>query len=1062
MKKLLVFLWLFVSGFVLISQEGLPFVRVFKQSDYGGGTQIWSVVQDDKGIMYFGGNENLLIYDGTQWSKLPMHTVRSLAKTADGTIFVGSIGDFGYLSSSDKGRLKFVSLAKNLDSINGMFTNVWSISTDGKNVYFCAEEALFRYNKDLKPQLKAIGDTQWRYFLTYDVNHKVYAYVRGKGLFRIHNDSFEPLNTDKALVPFALLPYDDKLLSVTPQGLWVIDEAADTVPAITKSYFDPEAIRILDSFLIENQPYIGAVYLGDGKYALSTIRAGIVIIDKKARIIEVIGKQEGLLSPTVHYLYKDNENQLWAGCSYGIAYVQYDSPYRFFDERLGFQGVIYDVFEDKNIFYLTSNLGIFYRLQNKFYPIPELTGRNALQVFLPTKIKIPDSKRSFTVVNTVRNMFLLDSLQVKPINNITASSIYQSRLDSQTVWITENYALYKASVSDFLSHPKEIYRFSFMPLVMGQKSKDELWMLKDGKIFSFNTASKVVDFYEKNLPEHLKFYGCVDDDGKCLFLTSEGFWSFTDKSGFEKKKGFWGGFLDFKQVIAFQRVKNYAFALYKEGEQSRTKLAVISKKEGRFEIDTLLGKPLNDFENFYLRGDSLLYLISPLEVYICNIKAKRDYKTVNNLVIRRIETEDSVIFAGYDFGKVSENLVFDYSHNDLTFYYSLPTFLVTQKTEYSYLLEGGKRQQWSQWTTANYKDFSNLHEGKYVLKIKARNIYGQETKVEEIRFEILPPFYRTIYAYVFYVIVAVFLIFLIVKLYSLRLKRENERLERIVAERTAEINQQKEELKVQSEHLFEMNKELRAKNLYIIESINYAQRIQRVMLPSKEDFKKHFEEFFIFYSPKDIISGDFYWIKSFGDKVMLIGADATGHGVPGGFISILGISFLHEITRKDEVLLPSEILEKMRFYIKSALHQNDSDFVKNYDGIDMAVLLFDKENNEMIFAGADFPLFMVNNGMIYTYKPVLCPLGFHIVEKKFHDQTLTLHKGDMIYLMSDGFKDQLNDKNEKMTVTRVKKFLLSIHKEPVEVQKAKIREFFENWKGSKSQTDDVMIIGIRW
>ena len=176
------------------------------------------------------------------------------------------------------------------------------------------------------------------------------------------------------------------------------------------------------------------------------------------------------------------------------------------------------------------------------------------------------------------------------------------------------------------------------------------------------------------------------------------------------------------------------------------------------------------------------------------------------------------------------------------------------------------------------------------LELKARNVYGTESLPATWSFTILRPWYAKFFAFLIYLLLAVLLVYMIIKLYTRRLKQENLRLEEVIKERTAEIRKQKEEL---------------------TDSIEYASRIQRALLPSQRLLDKHQIEHFILFKPRDIVSGDFYWIGSRNDKLVVVAADCTGHGVPGAFMSMLGMTFLDEIVIKSEITSTDQILEDL-------------------------------------------------------------------------------------------------------------------------------------------------------
>ncbi|MEN8118870.1 MAG: YfiR/HmsC family protein [Bacteroidota bacterium] len=254
----------------------------------------------------------------------------------------------------------------------------------------------------------------------------------------------------------------------------------------------------------------------------------------------------------------------------------------------------------------------------------------------------------------------------------------------------------------------------------------------------------------------------------------------------------------------------------------------------------------------------------------------------------------------------------------------------------------------------------------------------------------------------------------------------------------------------------------------ITDSIYYAKKIQTAVLPPKEFLKKLLPEHFIMFRPKDIVSGDFYWTLKKEDKILIAAADCTGHGVPGGFMSMLGMTFLNEITGKlsAEELNAGHILTELRNSVKSSLRQTGKEGEAK-DGMDIALCIIDKKTNIMQFAGANSPLFIVRENEqeqeIIDIKADDMPIGIFYHEKEFFtNHTLQLQKGDSCYIFSDGYPDQFGGKKgRKLMLSRFKKMLAASSDKPLSVQKEYIENKFDAWKGKNRQIDDILVIGIR-
>ncbi len=270
------------------------------------------------------------------------------------------------------------------------------------------------------------------------------------------------------------------------------------------------------------------------------------------------------------------------------------------------------------------------------------------------------------------------------------------------------------------------------------------------------------------------------------------------------------------------------------------------------------------------------------------------------------------------------------------------------------------------------------------------------------------------------------------------------------------------------EELQEQKTKLEKTNKNITSSIRYAQFIQQAVLPSKDFLKQFIPENFILHIPRDIVSGDFYWIKQVENYVAVACADCTGHGVPGAFMSMLGIALLNEVVRLDQHPKASEILNELRKRVKTSLHQ-DSSIGSASDGMDISLCIIDLDTKEIQYAGANNPLYIIKENSdkkkapeLINIKPDRMPIGAYIKEYPFTNHVLSMDAGDIIYLFSDGYVDQFGgEKFEKYKVSQFKDFILKHHKKPMEEQKDLLFNEFERWRAGNDQIDDVLVIGVK-
>jgi PAS domain S-box-containing protein len=259
------------------------------------------------------------------------------------------------------------------------------------------------------------------------------------------------------------------------------------------------------------------------------------------------------------------------------------------------------------------------------------------------------------------------------------------------------------------------------------------------------------------------------------------------------------------------------------------------------------------------------------------------------------------------------------------------------------------------------------------------------------------------------------------------------------------------------------NKNLERKNKEIVESIQYALRIQEAILPSKSLFYNSFSEAFVLYKPKDIVSGDFYWFFERDNCVYVAAIDCTGHGVPGALMSVIANSLFKEVFSNKEILEPNDVLVAIDIELQKELGKNP-DKVKASDGMDVALIKVDKTTNQLSFSGAFRPMLILRNNTVLEFRGSRYPIGQYGNENKvFEKIEIELLQGDQIYIFSDGFVDQFGGENgKKLNRARFKELLLTIADMEMKEQEAFLEYAFNNWKQQEEQTDDVLVIGLKY
>ncbi len=287
---------------------------------------------------------------------------------------------------------------------------------------------------------------------------------------------------------------------------------------------------------------------------------------------------------------------------------------------------------------------------------------------------------------------------------------------------------------------------------------------------------------------------------------------------------------------------------------------------------------------------------------------------------------------------------------------------------------------------------------------------------------------------------------------ALEKKKVDEKVKKLWSQSMA-IHKEKErinELKLIIEH----------KHQEIIDSVNYAKRIQEAILPDVREISMHVPNSFILYKPRDIVSGDFYWFTIKDNKTIIAAVDCTGHGVPGAFMSMIGNTILNQIVNEKGITDPAQILDQLNIEVNYALKQTQQDS-ESRDGMDIAICSL--EGMKLSYAAAMRPLYLIRKGELIETKANKFPIGglSYEIEKKFTSHTFDLQSGDTIYIFTDGFADQFNEADKKLMTKKFKEILLSIQGRDMPDQREYLDEFIDRWRGKTDQTDDVLVIGIR-
>ena len=436
-----------------------------------------------------------------------------------------------------------------------------------------------------------------------------------------------------------------------------------------------------------------------------------------------------------------------------------------------------------------------------------------------------------------------------------------------------------------------------------------------------------------------------------------------------------------------------------------------------------------------------------------------------------------------------KNLILPYNQNHLTFYYSGLKYGEQGDIVYRYILEG-QDKKWSSFTKEGKVDYRNVPPGNYVFKVRARARNHIWSKEVSFAFRVKFPWWQTWWVYILYGLAVVLLVYGFAMLRTRNLKATQRKLEKVVTERTIdlqeanehltfqkeeiesqkeeiatqneELRQSQEELEAQRDYIEERNKELTKKNTLINQSIKAALSIQQALLPSDQLFEDSFREHFTFFRPRNVVSGDFYWLNKSDNTIWLAVADCTGHGVPGAFMTMLGKSLLERLINVKKIDNPAEVLQKLDKEVILTLRQQET---KNSAGMDIMLLKITK--GEMVnvqYAGAKSSLYVVDgNHDIVEYKSDRISIGGLKKSKDyFTNQVIPTTSESQVFLATDGYQDQNDVKRRSFSKKRLKALLQEISLlTSIEQKQEVLANTLDTYMEDTEQRDDILVMGIK-
>ncbi len=1069
------------------NQVGSPLVTNYSPKTYQAGEQNWAVVQDHRGVMYFANNDDgVLEYDGVTWRKIPIPNqsiVRSLAINDLGMIYVGAVGDFGYLEPDNIGQLKYNSLIDQIDTTKRNIADVWKIWTIGDYVYFCEYKKIHIFNKT--EYVKTVNLSKGG-FLSFEAYGNIYVGDGYLGLHKLLKDStliirngdfFSKVRDVFMIEPF---PNNKLLIGTIQEGLFLYDTVSSEIKYLSES----ENGEKTNNFLIDNKLYAGT-QLPNHHYALGTLFGGCMIIDTSAFAKQLINKNNGLQDQTVTSVYYNNQSKnyqpIWLSLNLGISSVEFFSPIRVFKEESGIKGIIVDVVEFEGNLYVGTTVGVFVQdFDQNGLPFFKAIKNIETQVWTLEIIYDVQKEKNILLATTIEDIYMISGDLATSLNtNYYSYDIFAPKQNTEIMYLAYSKGVRTMTNKNGAWKYEKIEGVNEEIRSLAMDADGTLWMETPiNGVYAYFAEKGIVHYDTANGLPAMNNVKINVIDNQVVFSSQKGLYTFEEKTQTfipfaEFGENYTNGARNVEMV--WEGI-NRTWMICKENDNEWIEL--LRQQNGQWQVDSLPFRRIlaTNILKIYDQNDRYSWFATSDGLYSFDHGLKKVYNQEYLSLIRSVViSEDSLVFNGTFFRtevfgddtihiitnnqNKEQELTLSYKNNSLTISYAAPFFESEKNNYYSYYLEGYD-DRWSKWKPENKATFTNLKEGSYVFRVKAKNVYGIDSKIAEYRFTILPPWYRTILAYVIYAVFAIIFVMVVVKLWTRKLERDKKRLEEIVKQRTVEVIKQKDEIE-------EKNKVIEKKNENITASIRYAQRIQNAIMPSEEYIKEIMPDSFVLFKPKDIVSGDFYWMAKKDDTLMFSAVDCTGHGVPGAFMSIVGSNWLNRALNEENLTKPSEVLNYLsKGVFKTLRMQNEEAKVK--DGMDLALCSVNLKEKKLAFAGAYNPLFLYRKNVdVMQFKADVFPIGAPFTEKfqTFTNHEFDLELGDTLYVFSDGYVDQFGGpKKKKFMKKRFREMIEAMQEKPMQEQKEILDATIEEWKkeGEMEQIDDILVIGVRF
>ncbi len=1087
------------------NELGSPIIQTYTPNQYGSSPQVWSAIQDRRGVIYVGTAEEVIAFDGHSWRKIPVsgRMVRGLTIDANGTIFTGSESDIGMLARDKAGELHYISLRDRLPEHERNLLPVWTAYATSHGVYFQTRTKIFRWHKE------TIEIIDQPFYKMFEVADRLYLIGMKKGVYILDQGEifplpyFDHLQRKKDLGDVVALPWRDNkaLIVTTKKGMYIHDTnrflesalAAETTPISHVALFKTE----VDAYIEAHRIYC-ALKINDTQFALGTHGGGVVIMDNWGKLVRIINNVRGLANDIVLRLFLDNFGHLWAITNDGISHISLNSPLSVFDQGNGVKSSIRSAQRYKGTLYLGAFIGVYvlppYKMNieqdshkiewikgtENHYAFAMLINQGMLLSTLYHKIVRIDGQKSQSLITLPASA--VSMAQSRKFSDLvftgTGNGIFALKISKS------NPSMDKTTVSAEIINTEPLTNIKGDFKSINNDHNGDIWASSvDGQVVHLHWPGENFDdleIYQYGTEDGLPVSGgysvfCVND--QVLVAAYGGISKFVPGKKVNGRPA---------QRGRFVRETTYGKHWYESTDRiehmridsNQTLWAACSKQFGKitrdnaggYEWDTRLSRLFGgDIENIYFDDDgSTIWILMSDRIFRYNTKVEKDFNQNYYTLIRKVMGGDNRVInygAFIDYSNEKDGYYHDvstvqspkgipilkYQNNSVSFEYSAAFYEKPEKTVYKYRLEGFDRQ-WSQWNNEHKKEYTNLPEGKYRFAVQAKNIYGHLGEPAFFRFSVLPPWYRTIWAYIGYFLTGIALLAGSVKVYAWRLIASRKKLQKIVKEKTSEVVKQKDEITNQRDEIAKQRDQIEMANEALWGEMELAKKIQTVLLPTTPSIRGF--EIAAHTNPADEVGGDYYDVINLENQNWIVIGDVSGHGVPAGLVMMMVQTAIHSVVKNFKGLSPSQLLQAVNRVIYQNIQQmGESKY--------MTITVFScTDDGTLQFAGLhqDIMIYRANKNEVELIETTGMWIGMvDEIYDMLEVEEIALNSGDVMLLYTDGITEAVAPNGQMLEVNGLAQAFSKFGDQSVETIKDNILKLIADY----TYDDDITLMVIK-